>query len=415
MHNDTGQNSDAQCSSGEDLEGIGKNGNAAAEGLPHPPASAGVLGDEPCPSEIEGPPALRAWKTSVVFSILGFLAILLLSIIVSLPITIALELHMGAASAALPYPVTTIAGSLAGMVSAVLTTVYALAIYPSYFRRKPLLKSPRMISFLNFLFGGLIFGCLWNSNLTRSKIIERPEKGISYIVASVLSIITLCSLWFTFSTTQLPLMEYARAHYEQAPSRSEYAQNDEGSTGSYPASGMASARAFLDPETGVSFTFPTNWGKASNEGEAQGISCMLAPYDGDSALMYFGTVDEYAAVADEGEALGEGGVSREELDMAFLDEATVLARVELGMDTVQSENAELVTIGGRDYWHATASGTASDGEQGGDIGAMRTEYIRMENGFSYRFGLLSFGSSAGRNEEMNADLLELMNSVGYQE
>ncbi len=415
MHDDTGQSSDVQRSSSEDLGGIGKSGCATAEGLPHSSASAGALGDELCPSEIEGLPALRVWKTSVVFSILGFLAILLLSVVVSLPITIALELHMGAAAVALPYPVTTIAGPLSGMVSAVLTTVYALAVYPSYFRRKPLLKSSRAISFFNLLFGGLIFGCLWNGNLTRSKILERPKKGTSYIVASVLSIITLCLLWFTFSTTKLPMMEYARAHYGQAPSRSEYVQSDEGSAGSRSASGTVAARAFRDPETGVSFTFPIDWGKASDESEVQGVSCVLTPYDGDGALMYFGAVDEYAIVADEGETLAESGVSREELDMAFLDEATALARVELGMDAVQSENAELVTIGDRDYWRATASGTVSDGEQSGDVGVMRTEYIRMENGFSYRFGLLSFGSSAERNEEMNADLLELMNSVGYPE
>lgn len=415
MCDDTGQNNDVQRSSGEDLEGAGKSCNVGAEIAAHPSTSTGALGDESYPSEIEQLPALRAWETSVAFSILGFLAILLLAGVVSLPITIALEFHMGAASVALPYPVTTIAGPLAGMVSAVLTMVYALAVYPSYFRRKPLLKSSRMISFFNFLFGSLIFGCLWNSNLTKSKIIERPEKGTSYIVASVFSIITLCCLWFTFSTTQLPMMEYARAHYEQAPSRSEYVQSDEGPTGSSPASGAAPARAFRDPETGVSFAFPIDWGMSSNESEAQGVSCMLTPYEGDDALMYFGAVDEYAIVSAEGETLTEDDMSREEVDMAFLDEATVLARVELGMDTVQSENAELVTIGDQDYWCATASGTVSNGEQSGDVGIMRTEYIRMENGFSYRFGLLSFGLSAERNEEMNADLLELMNSVGYPE
>ena len=123
MHDDTGQSSDVQRSSSEDLGGLGKSGCATAEGLPHSSASAGALGDELCPSEIEGLPALRVWKTSVVFSILGFLAILLLSVVVSLPITIALELHMGAAAVALTYQVTTIAGTLTWKVSAVITTV----------------------------------------------------------------------------------------------------------------------------------------------------------------------------------------------------------------------------------------------------------------------------------------------------
>jgi hypothetical protein len=43
----------------------------------------------------------------------------------------------------------------------------------------------RVISFLNGLFGFIIFGCLWNSNLTNKR------KGISNVVYAVLHVVIL--------------------------------------------------------------------------------------------------------------------------------------------------------------------------------------------------------------------------------
>lgn len=63
-------------------------------------------------------------------------------------------------------------------VSAV-TLCYAVFVYPKYFSDSSLVDSPNTISFLNGFFGGVIFGCLWNTCLTKK------QKGISYIVATV--------------------------------------------------------------------------------------------------------------------------------------------------------------------------------------------------------------------------------------
>jgi hypothetical protein len=57
--------------------------------------------------------------------------------------------------------------------------IYALRVYPSYFTDKPVFKSNKVISFANFTFGAVIFGILWNTNLTAKK------KGVSYIVSAV--------------------------------------------------------------------------------------------------------------------------------------------------------------------------------------------------------------------------------------
>jgi hypothetical protein len=62
---------------------------------------------------------------------------------------------------------------------------YALKIYPSYFSEKPMIRNNNTVSFLNGLCGGIIFGLIWNSNLTNKK------KGVSNIVFVILTILAI--------------------------------------------------------------------------------------------------------------------------------------------------------------------------------------------------------------------------------
>ena len=63
--------------------------------------------------------------------------------------------------------------------------VYAASIYPSLFTTTPKAQSPNTISFLNGFLGFVIFGSIWNSNLTKGR------KGISHIVYIVIVSIIL--------------------------------------------------------------------------------------------------------------------------------------------------------------------------------------------------------------------------------
>lgn len=65
--------------------------------------------------------------------------------------------------------------------------VYALVFYPSFFGPNPKLRSNTAISFLNGFTGGIIFGLIWNYNLSQKK------KGVSYIVATVFAGIGILS------------------------------------------------------------------------------------------------------------------------------------------------------------------------------------------------------------------------------
>lgn len=71
---------------------------------------------------------------------------------------------------------------------------YCLKVYPSCFTESPMLTDHRPVNVLNFFVGGLIFGCLWNHNLTRGK------KGISNIVFTVFCVLSIIGCAFGLTT-----------------------------------------------------------------------------------------------------------------------------------------------------------------------------------------------------------------------
>jgi len=130
--------------------------------------SASPLGWSPDAST----PVLNTWKTSWGFSFLGVLVAAILS---SMSVDVIMILF-------------------------VLSIIYAAIVYPSFFTGKPKLTSNKVISAANLLFGGYIFGAIWNGNLTRR------NKGISHIVFIVLSVLLVALMAFSLiaSTSTSP-------------------------------------------------------------------------------------------------------------------------------------------------------------------------------------------------------------------
>lgn len=132
----------------------------------------------------ESMPAIEEWKPAPGFSVLGAL--------VGSPALAFAQLMVAAV-------VATVAGDFVGSIVSLLLwfgirAAYALVVYPSYFTSKPLVKSSKAISFLNYSVGWVIFGALWNSNLRCSSIERRPKKGCSHIVFTVLAVLYLLYL-----------------------------------------------------------------------------------------------------------------------------------------------------------------------------------------------------------------------------
>ena len=117
-------------------------------------------------------PFLAKWQTNVVFTVIGIIAAMIINGFTGGSVDSSGNITGGA-----------VVGVLA-LAYIIFSIVYAAKIYPSYFTDKPMIDSPEAVSFLNTFVGGIIFGLIWNHNLTRK------EKGIAHIVFIVFIAVT---------------------------------------------------------------------------------------------------------------------------------------------------------------------------------------------------------------------------------
>ena len=118
------------------------------------------------------PVFLERWQTNVGLTVLG----IAINLIVDRATYAYLDADIGSAGVAM-------AIGIFQVVFVVFSIVYAASIYPSLFTETPKAQNPKVVSFLNGLFGYIIFGLIWNSNLTKR------VKGISHIVFIVIIIV----------------------------------------------------------------------------------------------------------------------------------------------------------------------------------------------------------------------------------
>ena len=138
----------------------------------------------------ESKPFLDNWSTSIGMFLLGLL--------LSAAVNRGLDLFSGSSASDFAL----IGSSIVSLAFLVLVFVYSLVIYPSLFTDKPKLQSSKTGSFLNSFVGGLIFGAIWCSALTKKK------KGISqYVLVVLVSIVFILTLLLNlgvFSSSSVP-------------------------------------------------------------------------------------------------------------------------------------------------------------------------------------------------------------------
>lgn len=115
-------------------------------------------------------PLLSVWQTNALATAGGVMAVAIVNILAMQYATLGLVLSLLVYAASL---------------------FYVLSVYPSYFSQKPKLANPEAVSFANGFFGGLIFGLLWNHNLTRK------VKGSSYIFYACMLVTSVLLTLFT--------------------------------------------------------------------------------------------------------------------------------------------------------------------------------------------------------------------------
>lgn len=127
-------------------------------------------------------PILRNWSTSFGFCVLGLFLGNIAQSICALIIQIG-----GVALALLTFPgsdptfISTLVTAPFYLLLTSLYVIYAAVVYPSYFTEKPLIRTNETIALFNIACGGIIFGALWNTCLTKSRCAGKPDKGVSWI------------------------------------------------------------------------------------------------------------------------------------------------------------------------------------------------------------------------------------------
>ena len=298
-------------------------------------------------------PVVDSWKTSISFSLLG--------LFVGVPLLIVISMILGiplAYLATLQNPNLHVASFLSmitvWLISPILTIIYASKIYPSYFTRKPLLKSNKAISFANLMFGGLIFGCLWNSNLTNK------VKGYSHIVFAVIAsaLILFCCViampyHFRSSVIPPPMATQQVQQSEQTPTN----LNVE------PLERTEDANIHIDSRTGASFVIPNNWTEFERS---------------TSTVIY--TSDEDGFVEWSTWIVYTSGRAESSMDDYTVEE--MLRSFQTAGDA-QYEGAQKVSINGIDYFLMV--GSMAIPQEGEDEKVEFVILLRIEQEFEYMF------------------------------
>ncbi len=370
-----------------------------AEWIPSTTSTVEASKENP-PQTIECLPAIKNWKTSVGFSILGLFLSIIALVIIEIPILVAIITYLGKAYSMLN--VVSIAAPLSTAVMGILGIVYALVVYPSYFTQKPLLKSSRVISLANIFFGNIIFGCIWNYNLSQSRYLGEPKQGASYAVFASFSVASICTVAISFFLIQFPTMQLARSYYEPVLSQ-EVAVSEN----------TAESEVFSDPVSGISFSVPAGWKDTTDEHSVDGAICVLEPEGGNSNVMIGVMVSDVFSEmsAEDRQYLSDSGLSKEDMDTSILDEEYIRWYHESGLTAVDESNTRLETIGGKEYWVTDVTGTESI--SGVEMDCLNYSYLNMENGVSRVFMLSSANQSDATNQKLEEALREIVESAKY--
>jgi hypothetical protein len=233
-------------------------------GNPAPTDPPFVTGQQAVPlhGEWGTAPVVAGWKTSVGFSLLGLFVGFPLFVTISVLIGMLLAMLLGFLLAAVSGNASIVEAlvmPLGVSIGSATMIVYAAKFYPSYFAEKPLLKSSKVISFANLMFGNLIFGLIWNSNLTKK------TKGISHIVYTVMEGLMVAQfvLGLLVSIIFGVSLGLPGSSAQGSGSMGQQGGSALGSSSVTPIPRPPGANVYTDGDTGASFMVPEGWNEVT--------------------------------------------------------------------------------------------------------------------------------------------------------
>lgn len=336
-------------------------------------------------SKIDNLPVIKNWKPAPIFSALGVLIGGIVWIILA----------------------SCIGTILACVIQTIAVIIYSLVFYRSYFTEKPRLTSSKGISFLNYAIPfypnivSSIFGVLWNRNLKRSHDEKDPWIGVSHIVVIVYFFALVgFAAWYAGTPHMMPngdgsyTMTQPAANSAQGSSSSAARQNQK-----------STPQQITIPGTNSQITIPGDWEyqiKSMGDDSLNDVLILRPSSTKEYTGLMVGASDVSQAVDEYTRQYGSAPSTE------TIGEDAVLEQNRLNMDSVESEAAELVEIGGIEYWKAQTEGTYS--------GAPRTNilYSCFTGTNVYAYILLCTDESDETNEALAADLDQIVASASYQ-
>lgn len=276
-------------------------------------------------------PVIANWKTSIGLSILGVLSMPAIATAATLGMFVTILLFLGNAGSAVSYnAVMDQAAILGDGLCSVLCICYALFIYPTFYKTNPQIKSRRLISFLNLLFGGILFGCLWNANLTRCKTRGEAKKDVSSIVYIVFRSALLALTLIYFALVLLPAAQDAKTSYEAYYSASA------------PYSSESSGATYADEALGLSFVVPEGWQEKELNEDRRYVKAKFFPSEVPSVGVAYGSIDLWGEMT----PYERGNLRRSDIDMNYFEPVEFEGIVSDNLYGCLDETYEIVDLGG---------------------------------------------------------------------
>lgn len=344
-------------------------------------------------------PAIADWKTSIGFSILGCLLSPLVAGCITVSVFMLINAYLGSASQIASYDaLMNVSGMLGGAVGAILGICYALFLYSSCYGRNPVIKSSRLISFLNLLFGGIVFGCLWNANLTNCKVTGEVRKNVASTVFVVLSVLQIILTVVYFAFYQVPRIQYVKEYYEDR-----YASE----TIDTPVA-VVSGVEYVDEALGLSFTIPEGWREKELLEEREYVKAKFLPKGEVDAGIVYSVIDLWGEDATPYE---RGLLQRSDFDMEYFEPEDFAGIVEGDLEGCNDEDYYSTTLGGNTYYVYTGSGHAQGGLLPNADYVQEAIALHVVDGWAIIFQLVA--PSESTCQEHIPDLLAFAASVRY--
>lgn len=299
------------------------------------------------PKIVDRLPVIKEWKPAPLFSALGlFVNLIVWNLIAGL------------------YGVL-----IAAVAQTAIVIAYSLIFYRSYFTEKPIIKSSKAISFLNYAVSSIVFGWCWNQNLKKSHDADSPKKGVSYIVAIVLfSILTIFYGWYYY----LSPYAYIAQNYVYDSADGSYRPKTSSTNSGHELTQIPDTLRFVDEEYGVSFSMPEGWSQEKFTKERQFLRWKAHPENSSAAGVAYG-VEEGLPPMKETTAKDFQGI------------------ISSYLSNCSNEKVEKTILGGTEYWKISGSGIYET--QGAAVPARMIVFYSLSNGNGYMFQYMDFGET----------------------